>query len=150
MKKIELKHLAPYLPYELKMQMDWPNGISKIGELKSVGIHPGTGGENLLTIFVEFEKDNSRQIIFKPKKTNHPPICKPILSPLSDLKSHFDKYRFQIYSDFDYYISCIKIKEMEYAEFEFIFENHFDVFGLIEKGLAIDINTLTSYNFKTN
>ena len=27
-------------------------------------------------------------------------------------------------------------------ELNYLFENHFDVYGLIEKGLAIDINTL--------
>ena len=29
-----------------------------------------------------------------------------------------------------------------------LFENHFDVFGLIEKGLAIDINTIYFFLLK--
>lgn len=29
-----------------------------------------------------------------------------------------------------------------YSDMEKLFENHFDVFGLIEKGLAIDLNTI--------
>ena len=31
---------------------------------------------------------------------------------------------------------------IEYAAMEILFEWHFDVFGLIDKGLAIDINSL--------
>lgn len=67
---------------------------------------------------------------------------KPILKPLSELKTHFDNYRSQIYSDFDYYIRCIKSGIMEYSEYDWFFENHYDVFGLIEQGLAVDINTI--------
>jgi hypothetical protein len=32
---------------------------------------------------------------------------------------------------------------IEYCVIEFLCQYHFDVFGLIEKGLAIDINTLS-------
>ena len=32
---------------------------------------------------------------------------------------------------------------LSYRTFELLLENHYDVFGLIEKGLAVDINTLS-------
>lgn len=34
------------------------------------------------------------------------------------------------------------IEMQYYNDYQFLFEWHFDVFGLIEKGLAIDINTI--------
>ena len=40
-------------------------------------------------------------------------------------------------------IHLLKQKEpFQYRQFEILFKNHIDVFGLIEKNLAIDINTL--------
>ena len=36
------------------------------------------------------------------------------------------------------------VEGLPYSIFEILLKNHFDVFGLIEKGLAIDINTIKS------
>ena len=40
----------------------------------------------------------------------------------------------------------VKIEQIPYELHDFLFENHIDVFGLIEKGLAVDINTLSVQN----
>jgi hypothetical protein len=80
--KLTISDLSSYLPYELQMVMQWPNTPHQTGTLKSIGLHPGTGGEDLVTVFVEFEKDNSRQIIYKKNAEN--PICKPLLIPISE------------------------------------------------------------------
>ena len=37
-------------------------------------------------------------------------------------------------------------KEIHYDIIQELIERHFDIFGLIEKGLAIDINTLEDAN----
>ena len=88
--KLKLKHLAPYLPYDLQV----------------------------------FEIDN--QYTLDTDSLNYwnesPAEIKPILRPL-DGKNFTSR---------DY----------TYNEWAFFFEQHYDVFGLIEKGLAIDINTL--------
>jgi len=118
--KLELKHLSPYLPYNLNMilkkdeWMEW-----KVQEIKPLR--------------VLWFNDNQESIGYKP-----------ILRPLSDLTKYkniiFKLQKFNndttlLFIDFDY-------KVISYWEYEFLIENHFDVFGLIEKGLAIDINTL--------
>lgn len=63
----------------------------------------------------------------------------PILRPLSDLE--LDEFENKIFNR-EYIIDKETESDLSYYEWCFLFENHFDVFGLIEKGLAIDINTL--------
>lgn len=77
---------------------------------------------------------------------------KPILRPLSDLtkKISFEENEFMPFDvlnwDFHFTNSIINkiipILGMAYSDIEYLQQWHFDVFGLIEKGLAIDINTL--------
>jgi len=168
MKKLELKHLAPYLPYGLKsLNQHLPNKEIVEEELVGISNHIGWCG------------------IFNAKHgSNHKPICsiKPILRPLSDLAKEVsihktflheiaielgmlkdDNFIFQYdfsdygsYGDkFDYSILTpsnnklisvpqkIKdVKNVPYVFMEKLLQYHFDIFGLIENGLAIDINTL--------
>ena len=110
--KLELKHLAPYLPYGLKyvkysdnnspIRHDIMQGVSTNGIYACGDITP---------------------LSFKN--------CKPILRPLSDLKSNS-------FRSYDY---LVNENVYSFEEYEFIFKNHFDVFGLIPK-FAININTL--------
>ena len=133
MEKLELKHLAPYLPYGLKMSEQ------KYDLVLNVNNHPNH--------CVDLEYSIKEQV-------------KPILRPLSDLtkEKHFEKLK-EINKDFDFeqepkvlddlmiIPSCYEnYVELEFTEWfylmEYLYKNHFDVFGLINKGLAIDINTL--------
>tara|TARA_R110000803_G_scaffold10007_5_gene31097 strand:+ start:1555 stop:1962 length:408 start_codon:yes stop_codon:yes gene_type:complete len=128
--KLELKHLAPYLPYKVK--------VSKIH-----CIHSGEG-------------IGSINHILTTKSDNY----KPILRPLSDLTKEIevDGNKFIPYED-DYLSDAICSYEnldllceyngdisndstIPYPIMSLLFQWHFDVFGLIEKGLAIDINTI--------
>lgn len=147
MKKLELKHLAPYLPYGLKMKSDTM-------ELPLVGFI----GELLIL------NDNSNEVSSMISET----FWKPILKPLSDL-TKFREFcgKSQIFMECYFSISAqeetdfynngtipeywqINInmltngdyKHLDYWIIQKLFEWHFDVFGLIPKGLAIDINTL--------
>lgn len=166
--KLELKHLAPYLPYELKI---------RCGEIS----HP------ILTC----ADTNEFEIAIKEVFINS--AYKPILRPLSDLTKEIEvngekfvplynicsmqgftmpnikNCEFEFHCQFnktatitmDGWIFRYLDKEKSFwlngiAEwskkhqksnrqlemFEKLFEWHFDVFGLIEKGLAVDINTL--------
>lgn len=54
---------------------------------------------------------------------------KPILRPLSDLDDGYDN-------------TPESLQECTYSYIQILLSNHYDIFGLIEKGLAIDINTL--------
>jgi len=122
MKKLELKHLAPYLLYGLKLQWIDLNEVVMSADTIQVAIN-----QNI----------------------------KPILRHLSDLPKHTDTN-----SDYVYFFGeingidgmgqaeaiargIISIRELDYGTVGCLLEHHYDVFGLIDKGLAIDINTLT-------
>ena len=137
--KLEIKHLAPYLPYKLKI---------RCGEIS----HP------ILTC----ADTNEFEISVKEVFINS--AYKPILRPLSDLTKEIkiDSIKFipaeilfsvennelQDFRDFgeipEYWKDALKIKQKfyDYYQVEFLLEWHFDIFGLIKKGLAVDINTL--------
>lgn len=98
--KLQLKHLAPYLPYKLKVA--WKN-IENNYATAEMGI-------------TEKEQGWIDDILDED-------MCmKPILQPAP----------FKNMASRDY----------TYNEWSFFFEQHFDVFELIPKGLAIDINEL--------
>ena len=123
MEKLELKHLAAYLPYDIK-------GMFRNREetLKSC-----------TKVFI------NREILYDD--------FKPILRPLSDLVNvithkgkdfvpcieynHFNEY-FEELSALDY--SYVKYNQNRVVLI--LLELHFDIFGLIEKNLAVDINTI--------
>jgi len=118
--ELELKHLAAYLHLRINpLQIMYNGAIYTLDGL--------SGAWNV----------DLRQAM-RVTENVHVNSVKPLLMPLSELKEHFDNYRAQIYSDFDYYISEIRIGQMDYNEYEYLFANHFDVFGLIDKGLAIN------------
>jgi hypothetical protein len=139
--KLELKHLAPYLPYGLRgfyMDADYDKQIEVEGLYNYDDIYNSEHGDMSFDYF------------------------KPILRQLSDLTKEIEvngekfvpiiKLAFtkslSMYQFIDGAFYCnnygkfLEIKEMPYIVIEKLFEWHFDVFGLIEKGLAIDINTL--------
>ena len=130
--KLELKHLAPYLPYGLKL-FD-PN--------------PEVNGG-----FTELNEDNLGEYLFYP-------LSIPILRPLSDLTKEI-MVNGEDFVPYEHYVFVETMLVNEYLEYlceaksdlsedgllpysivQLLFEWHFDVFGLIEKGLAIDINEL--------
>lgn len=139
--KLELKHLAPYLPYRLQY---------KVG----------------LTTIVEMTCDytDSQNIGINQALEN--PVYKPILRPLIDLSTYSknkgiiiidgkevcllkelnDKYgmylemihgivKFEFKYDYQKSLDLVLDCQNE------LLKHHFDVFGLIDK-VAIDINTL--------
>ena len=128
--KLELKHIAPYLPYNLSVFIE-DFGIES---LKGVAF-----GE------VITEHDNAA---FESTK--------PILRPLSDLIKEIEVNgdRFvpleRMFKGRLPYLSQEEIDDMikwplikPYATVSQFHEMHFDTFGLIDAGLALDINQLT-------
>ena len=130
--KLELKHLAPYLPYELK-------AIIRLREDSSLPIDD----ECVVNVscfeaaYLGSEYDE----------------FKPILRPLSDLNkeidfngdlftpNHHPSFKLFISNDMDWFIdNCPYF--VDYLQVQKLLEWHFDVFGLIPAGLAIDTNTL--------
>lgn len=141
--KLELKHLAPYLPYGLKVIISYhqEKGVMNLSKLSKYKCWLDNGGSIHLW---------QEQYIDK---------IKPILRPLSDLTKEIEHNRekfvpskkYDLIQDEDgdwcevlhAYYGESPIAHVMITSFNWwLFEYHFDVFGLIEKNLAIDINTL--------
>jgi len=144
--KLELKHLSPYLPYGLKIRVIAIYG--KINKPKKAEVTNELTVGNLWSFI-----GNSS---FGHKK------CTPILKPLRDIRNDNSKEMLEFeYVDTDGYFNCYlkdrlitthdffkldgtyyKTTQMPYDFIEYLVSQHYDVFGLIPLGLAIDINTI--------
>jgi hypothetical protein len=126
--KLEVKHLAGYLPYELILVAR--NVLSETPRR----IYSNLNAMNIMSLV---EGDT---------------LYKPILRPLSDLTKEIEVngekfvplYVLQrldkaFIADF---IEVFGIEECKFSVIEKLHEWHFDIYGLIESDLAIDINTL--------
>ena len=126
MEKLELKHLAPYLPYSLRIKTKYGwDTMSTLNEWEVNGDHEDS---------YSYEDHPDEILEFKP-----------ILRPLSDLQDSENDIREMIeeYACSDLtWIFVNDLGEIRQSTFELLIQHHFDVFGLIEKGLAIDINTI--------
>jgi hypothetical protein len=162
MEQLEIKHLAPYLPYGL---------MTDKGKLISIQ----NDCRNVINPILKFEVINDKyditeQIIkypeIEPSKYHYEAELitkvKPILRSISSLigeNCYIDLYEIKevlagkTIDDGSLYVSDegrayfdgvlkLDIPNLKYEFVEKLFEFHFDVFGLIERGLAIDINTL--------
>jgi hypothetical protein len=134
MKKLELKHLTPYLSYGINC---------KISESDQNYDMPKNGDNIKLNTALLHHSITLNQFILSP-----------ILRPLSDLMKstwinkfylefgggykNLTQYRHKNLDNFLY----SAYTSLPYKIVNKMFELHFDVFGLIEKELAIDINTL--------
>lgn len=148
---LELKHLAPYLPYGLEFECigDYEKPeVAKMTNFNNEGVHLATKYKPVMPragVYREFYE------------------IKPVLRPLSDLINEIefngekfvptDKLDEEFYAiteyshlsaclNFDDGILTINLLAEPLEIIQKLFEWHFDVFGLIEKGLAIDKNTL--------
>ena len=133
--KLELKHLAPYLPYGLKAQAP-KNG--KIILLK--GMYGNT---------LDFLDEEDGHYTYSLD------YAKIILRPLSDLTKEIEHNGKKIIFTHDILthheidlmeinktIRDLPVSGIPYQKVQMMLKHHYDVFGLIEAGLAIDINTL--------
>ena len=121
--KLELKHLAPYLPYCLNIY---------INDLR----------DHVNNFTLELYKDISLKDVIDNEN-------KPILRPLSYLTKQIEHngekfllIDFLLDKDIIVYNPNIDYRLLRFGDIEKLLKHHFDVFGLIDKGLAIDINTL--------
>ena len=158
--ELELKHIAPYLPYGLKFQYEskdenWMN--KKYTEVLS-GVRKDESGDN--TVEIQLASHGWATFEFRPD-------YKPILRPLSELKDDV-KFRQLLVDQLNdetfklHYVDDVKqlslitssghreliylmnevCGECSYMIYQFMVENKFDLFNLIPQGLAVDSTTL--------
>jgi hypothetical protein len=134
--KLEIKHLAGYLPYGLKVQYKTIYGDAlKIKDLEIYNV--------------------SYSLLMQDKPILHPlsDLTKEIevngekFVPLNRILEIFGKSLKHLSTEFQ--IKALKkfeqeviSKELPYKYIQKLIEWHFDIYGLIKAGLAIDINTL--------
>lgn len=133
--KLELKHLAPYLPYRLK----YYHLILKCTEIV-IGFEE----------YQNNDRGEGQTVRFKGYCADlDDPSFKPILRPLSDLTDRINPVQHYTYLDGLNHNSIEKIQDLimkgilYLEDYNYLIEHHFDIFGLIDKGLAVDINTLS-------
>lgn len=159
--KLELKHLAPYLPYGLKVEFDYE---TLIGELKSLCSFRNTCSLMFRTLWDDIHFDEIKPIhrplsdLTKEIENNGErfvPIAELLKLKYPYERNYDSKYglitidgegypkAFYTYrANFDIMINPYNIRELHYWIVEKLLSWHFDLYGLIESGLAIDINTL--------
>lgn len=135
MDKLTLEHLSPYLPYGLRMQ----TYSSKIGYLSQISYNNGFGVQS-------YKVDSTN---FQINGVSFTAGAKPILRPLSDLTKEIEHNgkKFVPYLKLGWgngtqVIPTIISGNINVIEHYKLLSWHFDVFGLIDAGLAIDINTI--------
>lgn len=125
--ELELKHLAAYLPYGLKVEYSLPEWQQKqIDKITMLSISHSR---------VYIESYNFNGWIEKYK-----PILRPLSYLTKEIEVNGEKFipRMKFYgTPLDY-----KITSNSYDVIQKLLEWHFDIFGLIDSGLAVDINSL--------
>jgi hypothetical protein len=146
--ELELKHLAPYLPYKVKCRSKTTGTVFTI---------TGFNDRKDITTFGDLvmSKFESTQLLLRPLSdlTNEIEIDGKKLIPIHELiiiadgyVSDEENYSYWWYS----YINGISQysvdvhRKIENKLYEWIF----DIFGLIKKGIAVDINTVIALDIK--
>lgn len=136
--KLKLKHLTPYLPYQLMILNTQENKLINLLSISSDG-------------FLNKESYDSG---VKPFNINQ---IKPVLRPISSMSIEEIEELQDTVKDEDIYISVSKTNiwiedntsdpygghmelhiDVLYEAYEWLFKNHFDIFNLIRRGLAIE------------
>lgn len=131
--KLELKHLASYLPYELKGQL--------IGYPQGTTVTLGTYLSNSEKIWtIDTFLHNQVSLILKPLSQfeyDHIIQIKEHLG-LGQWCDHYDQY-FDAWFDDAESVQKL-VLQCPYEIMQFFLECHFDVFGLIPNGLATELS----------
>jgi len=142
--KLEIRHLAGYLPYELKGLIEYSDNSTEI-----------------CTLWIRDWYNNKCDI---DSFLNGTYPVKPILHPLSDLTKEITHKgeTFVSMEQVKWFMpntpSWDNIKDFTYPDlsqtiiehcvFDKLTEWMFDVYGLIDQGIAIDVNTLSENPYK--
>lgn len=150
---LELKHLAPYLPYNLKLYMEEEfynlEGLYLNGDVfdANAGEIPMELTKPILRPLTDLVKDEYSEALLN--------LCVERGSFKSDISIDFKNCRAKIIQKpfgkiyklvhHEDWVCIVSLNEPDRTKryiFDWLVSNHFDVFGLIDKGLAVDINKL--------
>jgi len=146
MKTLELKHILPYLLYKIDIlikRLKYPVSeyieklsLSNIGVIENKLYNVKLVLRPLSDLTKEIEIDGEKFVPIDKILDTH--------SFISDI--HISKFRkFKIIQEQINILKDIKELGYKYCDYwflQYLFEWHFDISGLIEQGLAVDINTI--------
>jgi len=150
--KLELKHLAGYLPYGLEVIFD-----DKIGIIASIYLPAGKYNDNELWFVSLEENKEDSELSCSTLFSNTKPILRPLSYLAKEIEVNGEKfipievlYDEIVYDTDEEFYRILKrewddydlIKSYPYRFVQKLLEWHFDIYGLIENNLAIDKNTL--------
>jgi hypothetical protein len=132
--KLKLAHLAGYLPYGLKVRVhDYKCDYVGREFDEVIGFHQWDKSGSLWSVLTcGGAKPNVEKV-------------SPILRPLSDItRKELELEGFESHIDYLTYENKGSDWTLKapFNMVQYLLSKHFDIFGLIEKGLAIDINNL--------
>lgn len=165
MKQLELRHIAPYLPYGLKVKTD--NWVEEIGSIDKIDF---VLDEIRVTLIIKRDSSKKNAVVWEPQLKH----CKPILYDLSWLTKEIihngetfvpierlfeksypaNKSQTYYYDTQTNYIRCSHINTSHhkliyivsevigrnsFEDMQQLIEWRFDVFNLINDGLAIPV-----------
>ena len=123
--ELELSHLAAYLPYDLLI-----NCRDKLETASGVMTGIKDFGYKDVSIYV------FRKIDFEMSNV------KPILQPMSKLtRKELEDAGFRTHIDFltwEFQKGITKIEDPPHKMVQYLLSQHYDIFGLIEAGLAVE------------
>ena len=137
--KLELKHLAPYLPYDLEFYVEHANGTRLDNWAMTIDTNLRIVLEHQNKPILRPLSGLTDEYINKFYNNNEIDIVRMTYAIVINYKMMGDYFKDTI--SFLRYNGAINLTMPAWIYVELL-ENHFDVFGLIEKGLAIDINTI--------
>lgn len=138
--ELELKHMIPYLPYGIKCEL--------------LNYKSDYVGEQYGTCNGFYFLLGEAHYTFKDRETagKDGSLVKPILKPLSNLTDEFSETTKQaiLYLDecsrLPYNDNDMLTKTLLYSDVVKLAKLHYDIFGLIRLGLAIDVTTMERTN----
>lgn len=133
--KLERKHLCAYLPHDLKIMFEGDDNVHSL-----VGVDITDRGAHVISPYNDYGHARIED-------------CMPVLRPLSDLtkpithngETFVPIERLKSLEDYvfgdDAFLSLYWMN-MPYEMCEMMLSWHFDIWGLLDAGLAIDLNTV--------
>ena len=136
MEEITVQQISSYIPYGLTLKAH--NGIGKLKGIDTT--------HNSIMLYYWINGNSMRSFSID---------CKPILRPMSDIEDYFEQLYGRLehndvteYLDADFLddhdhleiedLQNVKPEIIPYGTLKVLLKHHFDIFGLIDKGLAIN------------
>jgi hypothetical protein len=123
--ELEIQHLTPYLPYSLRLQYIVREKVEREGIMRSISFNESE--THPVRVSIDYYDEE------------HIWMFKPILKPIELLSVHECYEHLKLFTESDIAFIIGSPLSCHYDELQYLYSQHYDVFGLISKGLATPI-----------